>query len=172
MGSLPSQACLSAQGAPLHVTLEKPRDLSSAPSLPPLPSDPRAEPPPGSLHPLRSDPTILSPRASAAPSTRAFQTRRAQVRPPCGAPRSSPANPSPQTRAAWRHARLRLAVTPRSGGPQRRIQPLAPAARSACTGPSPTPMSCLGPPRPGLGRGCSRGCPHSAGGIQAEPGRP
>lgn len=157
---------------PLYTSPWRSLETCSLRLLPPLPSDPRAEPPPGSLHPLRSDPTLLSPRAGAAPSTRAFQTSRAQVRPPCRAPRSSPANPSPQTRAAWRHALLRLAVTPRSGGPQRPIQPLAPAARAACACPSPTPMSCLGPQSPRLGRGCSRGCPRSAGGIQAEPGRP
>ena len=158
---------------PLHTqgTLKKPRDVSSVLSLPPFPSDPRAEPPPVSLPALCSDPTLPASRAGVASALVLSRLVVCQVRPPGRTPWSSPANLPPQTRTVWSYALLRLAVTPRSGGPQRPIPPLAPASRSECARPSLTPTSPLGPPCPGFGV-CSRGCLRPAGGIQAETRRP
>ena len=158
---------------PLHAlgTLKKPRDASSVLSLPPFPSDLRAEPPPVSLPPLCSDPTLPAPLAGVSLPRVLSRLAVCQVRPPGRTPWSSPANLPPQTRTVWPYALLRLAVTPRSGGPQLPIQPLAPASRPECARPILTPTSPLGPPCPGFGV-CSRGCPRRAGGIQAETRRP
>lgn len=160
LGSLPPQACPPGPGAPgsLREPWRSPQTRPLASSLAPLPSDPRAEQPPGSLS---RSPWI--PRSHPLPSphpTHSFQMRRAHV----GLPVGGPPNP---------HALLRLAVTPESGGP-----PAAcPAARSLqargrkmriCVRPR-LSTSRLGPPR--AGRGCCRSRPRSVGPIQAETGR-
>lgn len=97
LGSLPSRACPPGPRSPSATpgTLEKPPTRPLASSLAALPSDPRAEQPPGS--PRHLDPT-LEPAPVSTPHA-SFQMCRAHV----GLAVGGPPNP---------HALLRLVVTP------------------------------------------------------------
>ena len=161
MGFLPSWACSPGRGAPQ--TRQEPwRSLqTSSPASSPLPPHPRAEPPPGSLRPLRSDPApnparlFHNPHASFPNASHALAVSR--MGPLTAAQPTSSPSPTCEVRS------LPPRRLPGPKGPQRPVQPLAPAGK-------PTLMRlwrtrCVPHVRK---RGCSQGSLSSARPTQAE----